>query len=328
MSDRPTISIIIPIHNAEAFITRAVDSCRDQSYKDFELILVNDGSCDNSLQVMRDYAIKDNRIHVANIPNSGVVKAREYGVNIAKGEFILFMDADDELACDVLQTLVNAITPDVDMVIGDINQVEVDGSSTIIKYGNTGCVTGLEHFNWIVRKHVGFLWGKLIRKSLVDKIKVIPYGVKFCEDYLQMIQISYNARKVVHIGTVTYSYIQHDESACNKALPIQEYAQRFADLCKKISDIIEVCRYDEDSNVKLKVLFLYYCRLYLCCNGRWKPNSYLRKSFVEYLSNKSVDTLYKSINNYQYVVLRLAQYLHPLIAIYYRSQLRKCGRII
>lgn len=328
MSDRPTISIIIPVYNAEAFIARAIDSCWNQSYKDFELILVNDGSSDNSLQIIQKYAIEDDRIYVVDIPNSGVVKAREYGVNVAKGVFLLFMDADDELAKNALQTLVNAIKPDIDMVIGDINQIEVDGSSSIIKYGNIGCVTGQEHFNWIVHEHLGFLWGKLIRKSLMDEIKVMPYGVKFCEDYIQMIQMSYNARKVIHVGTVTYNYIQQDESACNKALPVQEYAQRFADLCKKISDIIEVCMYDDDSNVKLKVLFLYYCRLYLCCNGRWKPNGELRKYFVGYLSNKSVCTLYKSTNYNQYVVLRLAQYLHPLIAFYYRSKLRKCGRII
>ena len=328
MSDRPTISIIIPIYNAEAFITRAIDSCRDQSYKDFELILVNDGSCDNSLQIMRDYAVKDNRIHVVNIPNSGVVKAREYGVNIAKSEFILFMDADDELTNDALKILIDAITPDVDMVIGDINQVEVDGSSTIIKYGNTGCVTGLEHFNWIVRKHVGFLWGKLIRKSLIDKIKVVPYGVKFCEDYLQMIQMSYNARKVIHVGTVTYNYIQQDESACNKALPIQEYAQRFADLCKKLSDIVDVCGYGEDSTVKLKVLFLYYCRLYLCCNGKWKPNKELWSIFKSYMSDSSVKVYFQQTDSKRYKMTRQIAWLYPLLSILYKHQLRKSGRII
>ena len=327
MSDRPTISIIIPIYNAEAFITRAIDSCRDQSYKDFEMILVNDGSSDNSLQVMRNYAVKDNRIHVVNIPNSGVVKAREYGVNTAKNEFILFMDADDELANDALQTLVNAIKPDIDMVIGDINQIEVDGSSSIIKYGNIGCVTGQEHFNWIVHEHVGFLWGKLIRKSLMDEIKVMPYGVKFCEDYVQMIQMSYNARKVIHVGTVTYNYIQQDESACNKALPVQEYAQRFADLCKKLSDIIDVCGYGEDSTVKLKVLFLYYCRLYLCCNGRWKPNGELRSTFKSYMSDSSVKEYFQSTDYRRYQMTKQIGWMYPVLSVLYKYQLKKSGRI-
>lgn len=327
MSDKPTISIIIPIYNAEAFITRAINSCRNQSYKDFELILVNDGSCDNSLQVMWDYAAIDNRLHVVDIPNSGVVKAREYGVNVARGEFLLFMDADDELANDVLQTLTDAIAPDVDMVIGDINQIEVDGSSSIIKYGNKECVTGQEHFDWIVREHVGFLWGKLIRKSLVDRIKVMPYGVKFCEDYLQMIQISFNARKVVHVGRVTYNYIQHDESACNKALPVQEYAQRFADLCKKINNIIECCGYDEKSNVKLKVLFLYYCRLYLCCNGKWKPNKELESIFKCYMLDSLVKEYFQLTDSRHYKMTRQIAWLYPVLSVLYKYQLRKSRRI-
>lgn len=327
MSDRPTISIIIPVYNAEVFIARAIDSCWNQSYKDFELILVNDGSSDNSLQIIQKYAIEDDRIYVVDIPNSGVVKAREYGVNVAKGVFLLFMDADDELAKNALQTLVNAIKPDIDMVIGDINQIEVDGSSSIIKYGNIGCVTGQEHFNWIVHEHLGFLWGKLIRKSLMDEIKVMPYGVKFCEDYIQMIQMSYNARKVIHVGTVTYNYIQQDESACNKALPVQEYAQRFADLCKKLSDIIDVCGYGEDSTVKLKVLFLYYCRLYLCCNGRWKPNGELRSTFKSYMSDSSVKEYFQSTDYRRYQMTKQIGWMYPVLSVLYKYQLKKSGRI-
>lgn len=322
------ISIIIPIYNAEPFLARALDSCINQSYKNFELILVNDGSRDGSLKIMREYAHQDGRIRVVDIPNSGVVKAREFGTKVAEGEFVLYMDADDELAEDALQTLVGAIAPDVDMVIGDIKQIEVDGFTSIIKYGNPGCVTGRDHFDWIVLHHVGFLWGKLIRKSLVDIIHVMPYGVKFCEDYLQMIQISYSASKVVHVGAVTYNYIQQDESACNKALPVQEYAQRFADLCKKIGEIVDTCGFDDSSNVKLKVLFLYYCRLYLCTNGRWKPNRELKDKYNNYISDSAVRELYRSINPKQFEVLRLVKQLHSLIAIYYQSQLRKCGRIV
>lgn len=321
------VSIIIPVYNAESFITRAIDSCINQSYKDFELILVNDGSSDKSLLIMRDYAVKDGRIRVLDVSNSGVVKAREYGVNFAEGEFLLFIDADDELANDALQTLVDAIKPDVDMVIGDIRQIESDSSSSRINYGNTGCVTGLEHFDWIVREHVGFLWGKLIRKSLVDEIKVMPYGVKFCEDYIQMIQISYHAHKVVHVGTVTYNYIQQDESACNKALPVQEYAQRFADLCKKISEIIECCGYDENSNVKLKVLFLYYCRLYLCCKGGWNPNRELRKTFKSYMADSSVKKHFRLTDLRRFWMTRQVGWMYPVLSVLYKYQLKKTGRI-
>lgn len=322
-----TISIIIPAYEAESFISRAIDSCLNQSFKGFELIVVNDGSKDNSLQIIREYAHIDKRIKVANIPNSGVVKAREYGVSVAKGEFLLFMDADDLLPEGVLQILVNAIKPDVDMVIGDIIQIEVDGSSSIIKYGNHGSCTGKEHFDWIVRHRIGFLWGKLIRKSLLEKIKVMPYGIKFCEDYLQMIQLSYFSRKVVHVGNITYNYIQQDESACNKALSVSQYAQRFADLCMQINAIISQCGFDSDCVLKLKVLYLYYCRLYLCSNGNWRNNKQLKSYFLDFLNQGPVKQYFISVDKRRYYMTQIVSRLYPLISIIYRRQLKKYGSI-
>lgn len=321
------ISIIIPVYNAEAFIAKALDSCLQQRFSDFEIVAVDDGSKDNSLSILKEYAARDKRVRVFSGANVGVVVARETGVRESQGEFLLFMDADDLLPEGVLQILVNAIKPDVDMVIGDINQIEVDGSSSIIKYGNRDCVTGKEHFGWIVREHVGFLWGKLIRKPIVTNIKVIPYRVKFCEDYLQMLQISYNAHKVVHVNTVSYNYIQQDGSACNKELPVKEYAQRFADLCLKLSEIIDTCGYDNESNIKLKVLFLYYCRLYLCSNGRWKPNRELKIVFKSYLKDIQVVDYFKSTDNRRYKTTKMIVWLYPIISIIYRFQLKKSGRI-
>ena len=322
------VSIIIPVYNAEPFVSRAIDSCLNQSFKGFELILVNDGSKDNSLPIIREYAHRDKRVKVANIPNSGVVKAREYGASVAEGEFLLFMDADDYLPEGVLQTLVNAIKPDVDMVIGDINQIEVDGSSSIIKYGNSGSCIGKAHFDWIVRHHIGFLWGKLIRRSLLDQIKVMPYGIKFCEDYLQMIQLSYFARKVVHVDTITYNYIQHDESACNKALTVPEYSQRFADLCMQIHAIIVKCGFDSECVLKLKVLYLYYCRIYLCSKGRWGINKQLKSCFRTFMKDCMVRRYFMSIDRRHYYMTQFVSWAYPVVSILYKRQLKKYGRIV
>lgn len=327
MSDKKFLSIIIPIHNAQRFIARAIDSCLKQNFADFELILVNDGSKDDSLRIIKEYGRKDTRIRIIDIPKSGVVKAREFGVKASEADFVLFMDADDELAEGALQVMVDAISYDVDMVIGDICQIEVDGSANVIRYGNQGKVTGKEHFEWIVREHVGFIWGKLIRRELIENIQIMPYGVKFCEDYLQMIQMSYNAQKVVNIDAVTYNYIQQDESACNKALPMKEYAQRFADLCSKIADIVEQCVFDEQSLIALKVLFLYYCRLYLCSNGSWNPNKTLKFKFTEYMSDNNVRQYFQQSDKRRYDMTRLTAWLYPVISLVYRKQLKRNGRL-
>lgn len=322
-----TISIIIPIYNAEAFIAKALDSCLQQSFSDFEIIAVDDGSIDSSLSILKEYAQKDARVRVYTGANAGVVAARETGVRESKGEFVLFMDADDTLVDGCLQKMVDAITPDVDMVIGNINQVETDGSSCVAQYGNQGIVTGKEHFVWIVSHRTGFLWGKLIRKTLVDCIKVMPYGVKFCEDYLQMLQLSYAARMVVHIKEVTYNYTQQDASACNKPIPADEYAQRFANICRKLTELVLQCDFDGQATTRLKVLFLYYCRLYLSVKGRWGENNDLKTAFREYLHDDKVKGYYKATDKRRYNHTLLISFLYPLVALIYRKQLQKNGRI-
>lgn len=214
------------------------------------------------------------------------------------------------------------------MVIGDINQIEVDGSTSIIKYGNPGSCIGKDHFDWIVRHHIGFLWGKLIRRSLLDQIKVMPYGIKFCEDYLQMIQLSYFARKVVHVGTITYNYIQHDESACNKALSVSEYAHRFADLCLQINAIIGKCGFDPECVLKLKVLYLYFCRLYLCSKGSWGVNKILKSSFRAFMKDRNVRRYFRSIDRRRYYMTLFVSWAYPVVSIFYKRQLKKNGRIV
>lgn len=321
------LSIIIPLYNAENFVGRAIESCLSQGYFDFELILVNDGSKDDSLKLIRTYAETDKRIRVLDKANEGVVIAREFGLAHSTGEFILFMDADDTLVIDSLQKLVEAIDEETDMVIADINQVEVDGSCNLISYGYKDNVSGKEHFNWIVDKRVGFLWGKLIRRTLFETIAIKPYGLKFCEDYVQMLQLSYYSRKVKHIGTVSYNYVQQPESACNKALSIEEYAQRFADLCKKIAEIIERLVVDKETSIRLKVLFLYYCRLFLCSNGSWNQNNDLKPMFQSFISDKYVSLFYLKNDKRRYYMTLLTSYLYPLISIAYKKKIRKNGRI-
>ena len=89
------VSIIIPVYNASKYLYRCLDSILNQTFRDFELILINDGSTDNSLEILREYETKDSRIIVIDKPNEGVSAARNQGIEIAKGEYIMFCDSDD-----------------------------------------------------------------------------------------------------------------------------------------------------------------------------------------------------------------------------------------
>lgn len=102
----PRISLIVPVYNAEQYISRCIDSILAQNFTDFELILVNDGSKDNSLEVSNHYSGLDARVVVVSQANAGVSSARNHGINIAKGDYICFVDADDHVSPSYLEQLV------------------------------------------------------------------------------------------------------------------------------------------------------------------------------------------------------------------------------
>lgn len=99
------ISIIIPVYNVEKYLEECIESCINQTYKNIEIILINDGSTDKSLEICQKYANIDNRIIVKSIPNSGVTHARNVGIGLSKGDYITFIDSDDFVDrnfCEVL----------------------------------------------------------------------------------------------------------------------------------------------------------------------------------------------------------------------------------
>lgn len=123
------ISIIIPIYNVEKYLSKCIESLVGQTYKDIEIILINDGSPDHCLSICEQYSKKDNRIIVINQENKGVSAARNAGLKIAKGEYIGFIDPDDWIAVDMYEGLHSVIKQsDVDMVICGYEYYSEDGA--------------------------------------------------------------------------------------------------------------------------------------------------------------------------------------------------------
>lgn len=121
------ISIIVPVYNTEKYLVRCLESIARQTYKDFECIVVDDGSKDESLSVAREYESKDNRFRVYYKDNGGVSSARNFGIERAKGDYIYFVDSDDELYDDALRVLVSHISEDVDLVFGGYTRCDNSG---------------------------------------------------------------------------------------------------------------------------------------------------------------------------------------------------------
>lgn len=128
---QPLISVIIPVYNVEKYLARCLDSVIGQTYKNLELICVNDGSTDNSLAILQDYAAIDARIKIINRKNGGLSAARNSGMACATGEFITFVDSDDTIASNCYESCIRHITDDVDVVAFSLSEVFSTGTRKV-----------------------------------------------------------------------------------------------------------------------------------------------------------------------------------------------------
>ncbi len=116
--EKPTVSVIVPVYNTEKYLVRAIESILGQTYTNIEIILVNDGSTDHSGEICEEYAIRDSRVKVFHQKNSGVSATRNFGLKVAQGDYIQFVDSDDEIISYMIETLIEeVITQKCDVVI-------------------------------------------------------------------------------------------------------------------------------------------------------------------------------------------------------------------
>ena len=130
----PTVSVIIPVYNAQEGIKQCIDSLLNQSFTDFEIILINDGSTDNSLEVIKKYAADNDFIRVIDKENEGVAKTRNKGIQLANGKYIVFIDNDDFVDSDYLERFYNEIDQEqLDIVLGGYKRVNQEMKTLLNK---------------------------------------------------------------------------------------------------------------------------------------------------------------------------------------------------
>ena len=121
----PTISIIVPVHNAEPYLHDSLNSIRSQTFTDFEVLLIDDGSDDHSLSILHEFQAADSRFQVHHQENRGVSSARNLGLENASGEFVCFVDADDKIAPTYLEDLYLAMGDQVDSTMGGFRRIDL-----------------------------------------------------------------------------------------------------------------------------------------------------------------------------------------------------------
>ena len=213
----PKISVITPVYNAENYLQRCVESVLCQSYQDFELILVDDGSKDSSGAMCDNIASQDSRVRVIHQHNAGAGAARNKGMSIAQGEYVLFVDSDDFIEKDYFEKL-SAHTED--LVFIDVDRVSLEGKVVGTEYLSK--YSGLNKDEIVRRQMTGRMpWGgvrKCVKLRLIRDNKISYSNHKIGEEAIYSYLVLREAQSIGFIGTPVYHYLQHGESLSNSVV--------------------------------------------------------------------------------------------------------------
>ncbi len=224
----PTISVIVPVYNVEKYIHRCINSILAQTFNDFELILVDDGSPDRSGAICDEYAENDNRIRVFHRENGGVSAARNTGIAMARGKYITFCDSDDYYNSDWLSELYSAILQsNADLVSAGYTKYDQDGAQLMKrKHEKT-----IYHFQ-SVQESITFLiknvlqggigweiWTKLFKSEIIqtNSIQFCETCDNFAEDLGFVLEYLLYTRDISVIESISYGYTQHPSSMMSKS---------------------------------------------------------------------------------------------------------------
>ncbi len=223
------VTIIVPVYNVENYLNRCLDSIIKQSYKNLDIILINDGSTDNSLKICNNYAKNDTRITVINIENSGPSICRNIGLEKAKGSYISFVDSDDYIEKNFIETLLkNQENTNADVVGCSINVNDVNGD-IFDAYNDYELVTYKK--NTLIKEYledkIAFaVWGKLFTKESLINQKFLNYRVN--EDRMFMWSIFNKINTYTVIGRPLYHYMRRSNNSLTSLEFTDEHLNIFA----------------------------------------------------------------------------------------------------
>jgi glycosyltransferase EpsH len=258
------ISIIVPVYNVEAYLPQCLDSLIHQTYQDLEIICVNDGSTDHSLDILQEYSRKDKRIKLISRENRGISASRNEALEIASGKFVMFVDSDDWINEETCEKAINAIqTNDCDLVMWSYIREFQDKSlpnylfeqATLWNDGKQLCRRIVGPVDEELRTpqkldSYGTVWGKLYKRELIEQNRPIRFvdtkEIGTCEDVLFNIEYSLRTNKSFYIPELLYHYRKISSSFTLKyreSLP-EQWKQLYG-LIKEIlkhNDIFEECK--------------------------------------------------------------------------------------
>lgn len=237
----PTVSLVIPVYNVESYLERCLESVKNQTYKNIEIILVNDGSTDGSGEICKKFVSKEIRAKVIHQKNAGLSEARNTGLKYISGDFVMFVDSDDWLELDAVEFLLEqAIKQNADMVVGGVYR-----TSDVVNHQKSFHTSELltqeeyakRYFKIESQTIEYYVWNKLYRRKVVEGIE-FPLGF-FAEDVPTTFRYILNSQTIVVTDKIVYNYFINNSGLTAK------FTSKHFDVLKGW-DL--VCKYAKSSN--------------------------------------------------------------------------------
>lgn len=316
------ISLICPVYNCEAFLPYCIDAIISQTYKNWELIIIDDGSQDNSLAICHNYAKQDSRIRVLHQEHKGVSAARNYGLETFKGNYILFVDSDDFIEPEHLLNMYdNAKIYDADLSIGSMQVFDVEiGRDITNKYFQKAKTTGVflskeKALEYMIYRngYGGEIAAKLFKSSLIQNLK-FDETESIGEDFTFNRQALHIANKIIFIKDFSYHYIRRPGSATRNKAP--EIIEKTILVAEKLESFIQ--KYYPNLEQAKDVFYLNTIFYILHSNLKLpKPDRQMERKYQKLLRVKLKNVLFnKNLNlsfKFQLILLAISVRFYDFI---------------
>lgn len=252
------LSIIVPVYNVEKYLPKCLESLIKQTLKDIEIICVNDGSMDNSLAILKEFASKDSRIRIIDNQHQGVAKTRNTGIEQSTGEYIGFVDSDDYIDIDFFEKLYNSATKsNSDIAIASILKHKNFFNIYNAKYTKEETAITIQDKIKLCedKKHFFFYaWNKIYHSGFIKENNIKFSEGQIYEDVMFAIKALYYSNKIISVYGTKYHYIEHENSLTKYK---DKTGEKEHDLIKAYSELQEFCN---SKNIEIPERLNYYTK--------------------------------------------------------------------
>ena len=259
----PLISIIVPIYNREKFLDKCIASIINQTYKKLEIILVDDGSSDSSLEICKKYAATDERIKVISQENGGVSKARNKGLEVATGEYVQFVDSDDYIESNMCQTFIDCINndPTIEYIICGLNYCTGEGSidyTTILPLPINNMEDFYSNFFLLLNRFFRCPTNKFFKLSIIKQNSIsFLKGIHIAEDAIFNIDYLSKTSNVKVIEDCLYNVIEHNTSRLTTSFNEKEFEAQYIFYNKLITYLINHNSFHNENKTTVLEQYIY-----------------------------------------------------------------------